>query len=269
MAKKGTRTLTLGKGTVVISGLKDKDFYELKYSNAVNKSKGDAMEADLYAAMNIRTGNYSLRSQIKNHKWVKAGRPSSHAIAWLYKTVFKNPKIYLFSKSLFDAGHLYMFEYFNPKYRDNLNVLPWFDQFPLVLGLGAKVTNLGVRNIGFNLHLLPPPIRIIVLCSVFEMYKRIYRYHIYYDMKKAIPINYFPIVQSLRKYGILFCVRMYIPARQRHKVKFPIKDWKSAIFIPSRGYTRIRANALIKEWKHYCSSNGINISASIDWKTVI
>jgi hypothetical protein len=270
MAKKKPpgKTIRL-KGGILVHNVSGKDYYEIKYGDAIRRSKGNEYEAKLFQSMNIRSGNYSLRAQIKNHKWVKAGRPSTHATIWLYKTVFKQAKVYMYNRAYFEAGHLYIFNYFNPKYKNNLSVLPWFDRYPLVLGLACKITNKGIRNIGFNLHLLPPPIRIIVLCSVFEMYKRLYRYHIYQNLNQAIPIQYWRIAKELEKYGVLFSMRMYIPARQQQKVKFPLKEWRNAIFIPSRGYERIRAKKLIQEWHEYCKNNGISISPNIDWKTII
>ena len=72
-----------------------------------------------------------------------------------------------------EAGNLFSFEYKSPKYAGT-SVLPWFDKYPLVLSLGPVVTNLGVRNIGFNLHLLPAKIRIIVVCKIFDLYKKPY-----------------------------------------------------------------------------------------------
>jgi hypothetical protein len=131
------------------------------------------------------------------------------------------------------------------------------------------VTNQGLRNLGFNLHLLPPKIRIIVLCGIFELYKRLYRYQVFLKQDKPVQIYYQQIIKILEKYGVKFCVRMYIPNRMNQIVRFPIKEWHKAIFIPSRGYDSIRANKLTEEWKKYCRKNHHPAMENINWKSVI
>ena len=196
-------------------------------------------------------------------------RPASQALKWLFREVFKDPKTYKYTKRLLFQGGLFIFEYHNPKYKDT-SVLPWFDKYPLVLSLGPRVYETGVRNLGFNLHLLPPRIRIIALCYIFELYKITYRFGVYYkkDMN-VVPIDYQSIMKVLRPYGVGFSVRMYIPQRQTQIVHFPTKDWHNAIFIPSRGYYDIRAKKLIKEWKAYCKDEGLTISEKVNWKALI
>lgn len=248
------------------------------YKNKYAQSIAEAQESDndkrliekLHASSGQKgKGKYSLRTNILKNPWVLKGRPSTKAISWLFQEVFKNPQIYKYQKRIMFQGGLFIFEYKNPKYIDNLSVLPWFDKYPLVISLGPKVTNLGVRNIGFNLHLLPPKIRIIVLCKIFELHKTMYRYMIFYNKQNPVGINYGLIVQQLKRYGVKFSIRMYIPSRMNQIVNFPYRDWKNAIFIPSRGYSRIRASKLIKEWRDFCKKNGISISANIDWKVSI
>lgn len=147
--------------------------------------------------------------------------------------------------------------------------MPWFDKYPLVISLGPVVTNQGIRNLGFNLHLLPPKIRVIVLCAIFELYKKLYRYQVFFKQEKPIKIDYRQIVNALESYGVKFCIRMYIPSRMNQIVKFPIKDWHKGIFIPSRGYDSIRAAQLIKEWKEFCRDNGFSTNPNMDWKSNI
>jgi hypothetical protein len=62
---------------------------------------------------------------------------------------------------------------------------------------------------------------------------------------------------------------MYIPRRVTFAIKFPYVDWRKAIFIPSRGYARIQAKKLIKEWRDYCKKRKIFISPNLDWKEII
>lgn len=244
-----------------------KDLYSLKYKKSLQTARASKSEEETIQKLNVRTGNYSLRTRILKNPWVNQ-RPASKAISWLFKTVFNDSKTYKYTKRLMYQGGLFMFEYFNPKYKGT-SVLPWFDKYPLVISLGPKETNQGIRNIGFNLHLMPPKIRIIILCAIFELSKKLYRWQIFLKKENPVTIDYRLIVDRLKYLGVQFCVRMYIPGRQRQIVRFPYKDWYRAVFIPSRGYDSIRAAQLIKEWKQFCKKQGVSISPNIDWKSQI
>jgi hypothetical protein len=246
-----------------------RSYYEQRYKYTIQQAKADESEEEFAERLKIKTGNYSLRRYILSSKWVKSGIPATHARTWLFKEVLTNTAKYKYGRQLLGEGELYTFEYKNPKYKDDLTVLPWFDKYPLMLSLGPKVTKLGIRNIGFNLHLLPPKIRIIVLCCIFEYSKSMYRYMIFMGKTKPVNINYYSIIGGTHRYGTGFCVRMYIPKRITYCVKFPYIDWRKAVFIPSRGYERIQANKLIKEWRAYCKKRKINISSNLDWKSII
>jgi hypothetical protein len=249
--------------------LDTRNYYEQKYKYAIQNAKADESEDEFVERLKIKTGNYSLRNYILKSNWVKSGIPASHARSWLFKEVLTNTAKYKYGRQLLGQGELYMFEYKNPKYKNDTTALPWFDKYPLVLSLGPTVTKLGVRNIGFNLHLLPPKIRIIVLCAIFEYSKSMYRYMIFLGKNKPVNISYSNIVGGTWRYGTAFCVRMYIPRRIQFCIKFPYVDWRKAIFIPSRGYARIQASKLIKEWRAYCKKKGVIISPNLDWKKLI
>ena len=239
------------------------DVLKQKYRESLKAARGNNQEAPF----GVRTGYYSLRTRIIKNPWLK-NAPYSKALKWLYSEVFKNPNTYRYNKILLQQGHLFIFEYKNPKYKGT-SVLPWFDKYPLVLSLGPRVTSLGLRNIGINLHLLPPKIRIIVLCKVFDLYKRFYRYQIFLKIEQPVQIDYTTIVKRLEFVGVKFAIRMYIPQRQHQIVHFPYKSWYKAIFIPSRGYDGIMAAKLIREWKAYCKTNKLSISENIDWRSVV
>lgn len=216
----------------------------------------------------ISIGKYSLRTRIRKNPWLVKGRPAAGAIKWLFSEVFKDPRTYHYRKLNMGVGQLFTFEYKNPKFKGTKQ-LPWFDKYPLVLSLGPIVTNNGIRNLGFNLHLLPPKIRIIVLVKVFEIYKRYYRYQIFFGREKPVQINYKVITKTLAPYGANFAVRMYIPRRQRVVILFPYRDWHKAIFIPSRGYDSIKAYKLISEWTKYIRKLGYATSPKTDWNSKI
>jgi len=248
------------------------DYLASRYQKSLKKALGlrdDATsELDFLERHNVSIGKYSLRTWIKKNPWLQHGRPATQAIKWLFREVFRNPNKYRYRQRAMHSGGLFIFEYKNPKFKDTPK-LPWFDKYPLVLSLGPKVTNEGIRNIGFNLHLLPPKIRIVVLVKIFELHKRLYRYRIFMRNDKPVQLNYELIKKVLKPYGVLFSIRMYIPYRQRSVVHFPYRDWYKAVFIPSRGYDGIRAQKLIKEWNKYVRGLGFATSARLDWKSKI
>lgn len=244
----------------------DEIYAELKsdmYKSRYKKSLSDAHGKDINLK-GVKTGRYSLKKEIE--KYVREPKPSVRSMRWLYREVFKNPTDYRFTKKLLNQGMLYTFHYFNPKYKGT-SVLPWFDKYPLVLSLGPVVTKEGIRNIGLNLHLLPPKVRIIVLCYIFEYHKKLYRYQIYYNKPiSAVPVSWQQLVKPLLKYGITFCIRMYIPNRMASIVQFKLEDWYRAVFVPSRAYDGIRAQQLIKEWKKHIKIYGYTTSPNVNWK---
>jgi hypothetical protein len=248
-------------------GKDKKEIYSVKYQKSLAEARATDTDAELIEKLNLKTGRYSMKTKVKTNPWVKS-RPASKASSWLHSVVFTNPAIYRYNRRLLYQGGFFAFEYKNPKYKGT-SVLPWFDKFPLVISLGPVVTKKGVRNIGFNLHLVPPKIRIIIMCIIFEMYKRLYRYQVFFKRENAVKINYKEIIKGLERYGVKFCVRMYIPNRMEHIVRFPITEWHKAIFIPSRGYDSIRANQLIKEWRLFCRRNGFSTNPNMDWKSIL
>lgn len=250
-----------------------KEILKNKYKKSLAEARATDNDADNIDKLKLKTGYYSMKTRVIKNPWVNQ-RPASKATHWLFTEVFKNPTEYRYAKNLMYQGGFFTFEYKNPKYMGT-SVLPWFDKYPLVISLGPVVTKQGIRNIGFNMHLLPPKIRIIVMCAIFEMYKKLYRYQVFYGSKnpnmgnKPVMIHYKQIIKALDRYGVRFCVRMYIPGRMKQIVRFPIKTWHKAIFIPSRSYDGIKAHKLIDEWKKFLKRNNYATRAEMDWKSVI
>jgi hypothetical protein len=244
-----------------------KALHKEKYKKSLNDAIGNDPTKEI-DDLKLNVGKFSLRTRIRKNPWLLTGIPASKALSWLYKIVFKEPKIYRHNKLLLNQGQLFTFEYKNPKLK-NTKQLPWFDKYPLVLSLGPIVTKQGVRNIGFNLHLVPPKVRIIILCKIFDMYKKLYRYQIFYKKQGPVQIKYKFLVKPLLIYGAGFCVRMYIPSRQRQIVIFPYIDWHKAIFLPSRGYDGIKATKLIQAWTKYVRSLGLGTTQNVNWNNHI
>lgn len=242
-------------------------YHQKRYNKSYSDAKADMQLAKQIEEDKKRTSNFSLRTKILKNPWIGSS-PHNKALKWLFQEVFKDPKTYKYNKLLLRQGGLFIFEYKNPKYKGTKQ-LPWFDMYPLVISLGPVVTSEGIRNIGFNLHLLPPKVRIVFLCIVFELYKRHYRYQIFNKQNKPVAVEYQRVVRRLWRYGAGFCIRMYIPRRMKQIAHFPYKDWHKAIFIPSRKYDSILASKLIKEWRMYIRKLGSSVTENIKWQAVI
>ena len=239
-----------------------------KYKRILEQARGNESDEELIDKYNISVGKFSLRTKIRNNPWLKTGRPATQATKWFHREVLKSPDKYRYNRLLMAAGNLYTFEYLNPKYKGTAQ-LPWFDKYPLVLSLGPVVTKQGIRNLGFNLHIVPPKVRIVIICQVFELFKRLYRYQIFFNKPKSVNIKYTVILKALRKYGVDFCVRMYIPRRQRVIVHFPYQEWHKAIFLPSRGYDGIKAWKLIQAWTKHIRKLGYGTRSNLNWDSHI
>lgn len=267
MRQKKNKPITLDE---LLNSQKDKKtLLTERYQKSLGKAYGDnANEEDHLTRFNIKTGKYSLRTRIRNNPWLKGGRPANKALHWLYSEVLKNPGQYRYKQNFMFSGGLFTFEYTNPKFKGTKQ-LEWFDKYPLVLSLGPVVTKQGIRNLGFNLHLLPPKVRIIVLCQIFELYKNLYRYQIFFKHDKPVTIKYQIIMKTMRRYGADFAVRMYIPSRQNSVVVFSYTDWYKAVFIPSRAYDSIKAYKLIQLWTKHIRKNKFSTSPNVDWNSKI
>ena len=68
-----------------------KDMYSVKYSNSISEARdtGILTEENLRKS-GIQTSNYTLKTRILKSDWIKS-RPSSKAVKWLFKEVFKDP----------------------------------------------------------------------------------------------------------------------------------------------------------------------------------
>ena len=146
---------------------------------------------------------------------------------------------------------LYMFNYDDPKFKDDLTVLPFFDTQPLVLIMGVVDTKEGKREIGINLHLLPEQVRKTVLFKIYTVYKIEYNKAMKQGRGTSFRMSWQTIYKLNKNLGVGFAVRMYIPERRKNVIKFPLMEWERAIWIPSKGYTRTTPIQLEKEWKKY------------------
>lgn len=230
----------------IFSGLKN---IKSRFDGMVNKlsklfkSKGYDDNYNLWEAM---TSNEVGSARSKKNR-------ERNAINWLKTFVRKNPSAQV-KGSFLEPSMLYMFNYDNPKFKDNLSVLPYFDTQPLVLSMGVIDTKNGKREIGINLHLLPEQVRKMVLFKIYSVYKIEYKKAMKSGKGTNFRMNWKTIHSINKNLGVGFAVRMYIPKRRSNVIKFPLTEWERAIWIPTKGYSRISPLQLEKEWKKYILS---------------
>lgn len=131
-------------------------------------------------------------------------------------------------------GHLYLFNYDNPK---TFDALEFYDRSPLVLAFGTYMANTGnLVEYGVNLHYLPAKIRKAFMTDIFELFRKQYKGKMYSNEPR--PINEFDWQQLqtfVDKYGIDFAVRSYITTRRTATIAFDYVDWSTAVLVPSAG----------------------------------
>lgn len=190
---------------------------------------------------------YDLWKEIENHSFKKTGNPSTKALDWYHKTVMVDSDLFL-KGALLKQGFLYTFNYDTPKYE---SVLDFFDTQPLMISFGPIETSLGKRDIGINLHLLPPNIRRIVMYKIFEMYRNLYKDQLFAKNQTTVNVTWKAIAKPLEKYGIGFAIRMYISDLRKNVIQFRYEQWASAIYLPSKRLAKVTQIELERLWAEY------------------
>lgn len=190
---------------------------------------------------------YDLWKEIENSPFLKGGNPNAKALEWYKKYVARNPE-YFTKAALLQQGFLYTFNYDTPKYE---SVLDYFDTQPLVISFGPIDTSLGKRDIGINLHLLPPRIRRVVMYKIFEMYRNTYKDQLFAKDPKTVQVSWKAIATPLLKYGVAFAVRMYISDLRKNTIRFKYEDWAKAIYLPTKRLAKTTQEELEKLWAQF------------------
>lgn len=199
--------------------------------------------------------SYDFWKQINNNEIANSANPARSAVKWYNE--YKTDTDVQLRRSLMTQGHLYIFDYKNPKYKD---VLEFFDTQPLVLCLGhTNSTEYVKNNIGINLHLLPPRVRRMVLFEVWRMFNSQMKLNLYAKSQKQIDVNWQLVKRPLQKYGVDFAIRSYIPPRQVNIIEFKQEDWSKAIWLPSAQYAKISASQLEKKWREHVKNAKTNL----------
>ena len=145
-------------------------------------------------------------------------------------------------------GQLISFNYFKPKYKDELE---YYDAMPMTIFFGVFESKEGRRVLGFNLHYYPPRIRYKIMNRILEIWKPMYFKAWNEGLKKDLNyFNYVWLTEQLEKIGLSFGVRMYIPELITQIRVVPPKFWSKAVFTEGVFKKKTR-QIILNYWKKF------------------
>lgn len=133
-------------------------------------------------------------------------------------------------KTMIIPGNLY-FYFYDPKLKDDVKKLPYYDKFPLVVVLKRDKTGF----LGLNLHYLPPRMRGIFLGQLYDYrsnskLNESTRLSLTYDMLKS--------VAELKMFKP--CIKKYLYNHvQTNFARVNSSDWITAVFLPVAKFVRV------------------------------
>ena len=158
------------------------------------------------------------------------------------------------------AGQLVMFDYFEPKTKEELE---YYDAMPCTIFFGVVNTPNGKRVIGFNIHYYPPRIRFRLLDRIFDIFKPIYLKSWNDPLKTEMSyFDYNMLIYQLQKAKLDFGIRMYIPELMNNITPLPPKVWQKAVFTEGRFKKRTR-EAILNYWSQWKTDKSIIRDAKI------
>lgn len=149
-------------------------------------------------------------------------------------------------KSTILPGQLIMFNYFEPKTKEELK---YYDAMPCTIFFGIMQTENGPRVIGFNLHYYPPRIRYELMDRIFDIYKPLYLKSWNNPLKQEMSyFNYKQLIQQLQKAKLDFGIRMYIPELMHKITPIPPSSYAKAVFTEGH-FRKETREQILKYWK--------------------
>jgi len=206
----------------------------------------------------------SLTTLANQYSSLDLARFSRESINWLQENVRKLRTARSISNGVIQEpgrpvvkvkkGELFFFKY-SPKYAD---VLPYYDEFPLVLILD-EYTEKGHKGfLGLNLHYLPVKARAVFMDQllqkgVFETStgpeKHGGRYNMAGDIRK-IQISY-EILKSVKRFKLFEpCLKRYLSSTEYLKsplLRIAPHEWETALFLPVEQFKKARQSTVQAE----------------------
>lgn len=143
-------------------------------------------------------------------------------------------------------GQLVLFEYFQPKTEKQLE---YYDASPCTIFFGVFKSSKGTRVLGFNIHYYPAKIRYAIMDKIFKIYRPVYTKYFTTGTTKAIDaFDYAYLVSALKRKGLDFGIREYIPQLIGNTWLVPPNQWQVAVFTEGWFKKKTRA-AIMKFWR--------------------
>ena len=156
------------------------------------------------------------------------------------------------SKTKILPGQLIMFNYFEPKTKDQLQ---YYDAMPCTIFFGIVSTANGKRVIGFNIHYYPPRIRFQLMNRIYEIFKPIYANNFNNTLNNEVDyFNYKMLIGQLQKAKLDFGIREYIPQLISKVVPIPPSSWPKAVLTEGH-FKKETREQILSYWKN--KSDGI------------
>lgn len=176
-------------------------------------------------------------------QWYRAARNDTENLS-----VARAPK----QKGYLEPGKIHIFTY-NPKGK---GVLDYYDKKPVVISLGTvKEDNGNIYDLGINLNFIPVPYKWYILNMLREVYRDFYYSQMNGRragdalMQARIKYKYNILKQLLRKYGMEFAIRKYIPSRKSRVYVCSYESWFNIAFLSIENFEGINYDDMIKKYK--------------------
>lgn len=160
---------------------------------------------------------------------------------------FVDENLHQTNKATVFPGQLVMFNYFQPKTKEQLQ---YYDAMPCTIFFGIVKTKEGPRVIGFNIHYYPPKIRYELMDRIFDIFKPFYLESWNGALSSEISdFNYKMLIRQLQKSKLDFGIREYIPSLMHKITPIPPKYWQKAVFTEGRFKKETRTQ-ILNYWKN-------------------
>ena len=168
--------------------------------------------------------NFKLDEAIESHPL--ANKPTNTRSKLAYKYLLSELKPT--SKYLL-PGQFVVFSYNEPKTKEDLE---YYDATPATLFFGITRTASGnIREVGFNMHYFPPYARMKIMNLVYEVYKQYYnKFFNEPGLKPNRFISYNQLKAMLRRSGLGFGIRMYVPSLRGRSYVIPTRLLSTTFF---------------------------------------
>ena len=141
-------------------------------------------------------------------------------------------------RSRFEFGSMYSYFYV-PKWKDDLDVLPYYDLFPLIFPVEPAEKGF----YGINLHYLPPTIRAALMDELFTL-----RNNDRFNEKTRLRLSYSVLKQASKLNAFQPCFKHYLWQYVYSRfMSIEADEWNIALFLPTERFVRATRQQVWKD----------------------